>query len=464
MRFIDYLLVAFRNIRRQKTRSALTIFAVVIGVMSVTIMLALVTGAKGFFIKQVEANGTLQQVAISQKTDLESFDRAGDGGNCSDCVKLSDDIKTKIESINHVQAVARVSRVGQLESVTYEGKKLNAERSEASDANGVFKRVVAAGRDFNAEDKEGVITITKEYADKFGFKGNYEGIVGKKVTLTTRAGYTGVGADIQKPQNIPGQQNNPQMAPATEIQATVIGVIVSDNGALIGLPLEWANAMNINQRYEMENTSNQCTPGKPCNPTTNYKLVVEDFTKTNGYTSMVAKVDNPKNASSVASEIKKLGIGAADAKSMIKSQLSIFNIIGLVLGVIGGIALMVAAIGVVNTMIMAILERTREIGVMRAVGAKRATVRRLFTTEAAMLGFMGGVIGVNFGFGLTKIANIFVNDQLASNAIAARDIITTPLWLVVTVIAIATFIGLIAGLGPAARAARLDPVEALRSE
>ena len=115
-------------------------------------------------------------------------------------------------------------------------------------------------------------------------------------------------------------------------------------------------------------------------------------------------------------------------------------------------------------MIMAILERTREIGVMRAVGSKKSTVRRLFTTEASMLGFMGGVIGVALGFGLTRIANIFVNDQLASNAITARDIITTPAWLVFTVIAIATLIGLLAGLGPAARAARLDPVEALRYE
>lgn len=149
---------------------------------------------------------------------------------------------------------------------------------------------------------------------------------------------------------------------------------------------------------------------------------------------------------------------------MIASQLTIFNIVGMVLGAIGGIALIVAAIGVVNTMIMAILERTREIGVMRAVGSKRSTVRRLFTTEASMLGFMGGVIGVAFGFGLTRIANVVVNKQLASNAVTARDIIGTPPWLIFTMISIAMLIGLLAGLGPAARAARLDPVDALRYE
>ena len=84
MKLSDYLRLAFRNIRRQKLRSALTIFAVVIGAMSVTIMLALVTGAKSFFLSQVEANGTLQQVAVSPKTDITNFQDAGHGGgnNC----------------------------------------------------------------------------------------------------------------------------------------------------------------------------------------------------------------------------------------------------------------------------------------------------------------------------------------------------------------------------------------------
>jgi ABC-type antimicrobial peptide transport system permease subunit len=136
----------------------------------------------------------------------------------------------------------------------------------------------------------------------------------------------------------------------------------------------------------------------------------------------------------------------------------------LVLGGIGGIALAVAAIGVVNTMIMAILERTREIGVMRAVGAKRGTVSRLFTIEASLLGFWGGVLGVAVGYGLASLANVFINKQLASNGLQARNIITLPPWLIITVIIITTVIGMLAGLYPARRAAKLDPVEALHYE
>src|SRR5882672_11034599 len=170
MRFIDYIRLAFRNIRRQKLRSALTIFAVVIGATSVTIMLALVTGAKSFFLDQVEANGTLQQVAISAKTDISDFSDAshGYGGNCADCIKLTDAIVDKVKAVGHVVGVARIANDGMLEAITYGPKKLSLEQTTAYDANGILTNNVIAGRDIKASDKDGVITITSDYADKFG--------------------------------------------------------------------------------------------------------------------------------------------------------------------------------------------------------------------------------------------------------------------------------------------------------
>jgi putative ABC transport system permease protein len=474
MKFSDYLRLSFRNIRRQKLRSALTIFAVVIGATSVTIMLALVTGAKGFFISQVESSGLLQQVAVSSKSDITSFDDANHGSrNCESCVKLTDAIVDKVKAVPHVIGVTRVAEDGSLEAISYGDKKLTTELTTAYDANGIITNNVLAGRDIEPSDTVGVITITADYADKFGFKNNYQALVGKEVKLQTRNFYSGVGADVQPPPqcNGPCDNNNQNNQKATILTAKIVGIVdTSNNSATIRVPLEWMRGMQQNRRYEFTAADQKAQEAAcrnvrgPCSPTQHMTLVVQDMLTENGYQNLIAKVDNSKNAAAAATEIKKLGVGAADAEASIKQQLTIFNIMGLVLGGIGGIALIVAAIGVVNTMVMAILERTREIGVMRAVGAKRSTVRTLFTFEASMLGFWGGVFGVAAGYGLTRVANVFVNKQLASQGVKAHDIIGLPLWLILAVIGIGTLIGMLAGLYPAARAAKLDPVEALRYE
>jgi putative ABC transport system permease protein len=473
MRLIDYILIAFRNIRRQKLRSALTIFAVVIGATSVTIMLALVLGAKNFVAQQFDANGTLQQVAVSPKANITSYkdiQNNSGGGPCTDCVKLTDAMVAKITALPHVSGVARVvDQGGSLAAISYGSKKLDLQQVTAYDANGIITNTMLAGRDINASDTTGVITITSDYADALGFKGNYKALIGKQVTLQTQGFYTGIGAVITPPSAQPG--NNPssnQQAP-TNLTAIVVGVADdSNNGQTIRVPLDWMRGMQEQRMYQQVGApqQTQCQNQRgPCNSSApQFTLVTTDELAANGYSSLTVKADSTKDAAAVASSIKQLGVSAADASTFIKAQLQIFNIIGLVLGGIGGIALAVAAIGVVNTMIMAILERTREIGVMRAVGAKRSTVRRLFTFEASLLGFWGGVFGVGVGYGLTRVANVFINKQLSTNSLTTRNIVTLPLWLIVAVIGITTIIGMLAGLYPARRAAKLDPVEALHYE
>lgn len=479
MRFIDYILMALRNIRRQKLRSALTIFAVVIGATSVTIMLALVFSVKGFMTKQFEANGTLQQVRVSPQTDISWQDGGGGSGNCTDCVRLTDSMVSKIAALAHVTGVAREVRTGQFQALVYGGQKLRLNQATAYDANGILTNNILAGRDINASDSSGVLVVTSDYADKLGFKGNYQALVGKQVGLLTQNWYSGVGSDplaqYQQMQryfathpNANGQDYQPQ---PTTLTGTVVGVMDTENDSFtIRVPLAWARGMNETQNYQVtqadQDAANaQCRGARgPCNPQPQPSLTVTDQVAKNGYDLVVAKVDQSTNAQAVTAAIKKLGVGAADAQTFIKSQLAIFNIVGIVLGGIGGIALAVAAVGVVNTMVMAILERTREIGVMRAVGAKRSTVSRLFTFEASLLGFFGGVLGLGMGYVLTLIANPIINKQLKGNGIKSSNIIGLPLWLIVTVIVATTIIGMLAGLYPARRAAKLDPVEALRYE
>lgn len=483
MRFADYIFMAFRNIRRQKLRSVLTIFAVVIGATSITIMLAAVFSLKGFMTKQFEQNGTFQQVAVSPQSDLK-WDSRNDGGSnqCTDCVKLTDDLATKIATEAHVVGVAREVQVGQFQAVEYGSQKLKTYGLTSYDSNGIIRSTILAGRDMQPGDTTGVVTISSDYADQIGFKHNYQGLIGKQLSLITQNYYSGVGSDpLQqfKDQQAwfsthPGQDGRDYQPTPVTLTAKIVGITdANSQSQQIRVPLEWARGMLESQQAvitqaDQDAAQAKCraarTPNCNTQPTPSSVKTTDELAK-QGYNSFIVKVDQSSNAAAVAKNIKnKYKVGAADAQTEIKQQLGVFNILGAVLGGIGGIALVVAAVGVVNTMIMSILERTREIGVMRAVGARRGTVSRLFTFEAALLGFFGGVVGLGIGYGAVLIANPFINKQLSSNNISGSNIITLPIWLVIGVIALTTAIGILAGLYPARRAAKLDPVEALHYE
>jgi putative ABC transport system permease protein len=151
---------------------------------------------------------------------------------------------------------------------------------------------------------------------------------------------------------------------------------------------------------------------------------------------------------------------------------SFFGILQAILGGIGAIALLVAALGIVNTLSMAILERTREIGLMKAVGARNRDVMVIFLGEAACIGLLGGVIGAGLGWALSSAADVVIRSlvQQSSNGGGGffgpgdSAVVYTPLWLPIFAIAFATVIGLVSGVYPALRAATLDPLRALKYE
>jgi putative ABC transport system permease protein len=162
--------------------------------------------------------------------------------------------------------------------------------------------------------------------------------------------------------------------------------------------------------------------------------------------------------------IKQMGFNTFSLFDATRNLHIIFTVLDLFLGMFGSLALAVASLGIINTLVMAILERRREIGVLKALGAADRDVRRLFFAEAGVMGLAGGALGVFLGWAIGKIINFGINIYLHSQNLQPEKVWFVPWWLVGGAIGFSVVVSLAAGLYPAARAARLDPVQALRYE
>jgi len=190
-----------------------------------------------------------------------------------------------------------------------------------------------------------------------------------------------------------------------------------------------------------------------------------------GYQSLMVQVDDPKNATNVSQAINDLGFQAWTPQSMIQSINSFFSTMQVIFGGVGAIALLVAAIGIANTMSMAILERTREIGIMKAIGATNNNILSIFLGEAGGIGLIGGIGGVLLAWGVGGVINTFASSYLATQnsgggmgGLAGNIAAVTPWWLPIFSLVFATLVGLISGLYPALSAATMVPVDALKYE
>jgi putative ABC transport system permease protein len=159
-----------------------------------------------------------------------------------------------------------------------------------------------------------------------------------------------------------------------------------------------------------------------------------------------------------------MGFNTFSITDATKSLRRFFAVLDLFLGIFGSLALAVASIGIINTLVMAILERRREIGIMKAIGASDSDVKRLFFAEAGTMGIFGGILGVALGWTIGRLINLGTNVYLKRQHFPPEQLWYVPWWLVSGAIAFAVVVSLLSGLYPASRAARLDPVQALRYE
>jgi putative ABC transport system permease protein len=186
--------------------------------------------------------------------------------------------------------------------------------------------------------------------------------------------------------------------------------------------------------------------------------------RSGSYQIVTVKVAEAKATLEIEDKIKAMGLSAFSLTDALQGAKRVFIILDIVLSLIGSIALAVSSLGIVNTMVMSILERTKEIGIMKAIGASDGDIRRIFLVEASVIGCVGGVAGVALGWLVGRAINLGANIYIQSQGGTAATLFSLPWWLVAGALGFSILVSVIAGSYPANRAARLEPMQALRHE
>ncbi|MDD5040504.1 MAG: ABC transporter permease [Patescibacteria group bacterium] len=483
MRFLDYFRSAFKNLVRHKVRTFLTIVAITIGSLSIILMVSLLVTIRQSvqdFFASMDAFTLVTVTPDPNAADSGSGLIRGDTGGSDESGKILDD--TTVATLKALPHVADATPIGSglwIKNMKLEGqdKKMWANLISYDPETKVFNMPLAAGRNLTGEDMDKIIVST-EFAKTYGSSGNPENLLGKNVVLMFQGGDIPDWGGLTPEKPLEGDDKaywEEQQKKIIEINAEIVGVAKSStfDSSQNYINIAWARKLMTHVRWEWQSSCSQEEqqamkdktyrgPEKDCSGT--QVLVKNDDSAKNGYGSIILKTDDTSNIKGVSDAISKLGYGVSTAQDMLDETNNMLMAIGAVFGAIGGISLFVAAIGIINTMVMAGYERIREIGVMRACGATRKTIRRLFTFEAALLGFIGGVFGLALSYGIGKAANIIADKYASSIDLPFDKVASFPWWLIVGVLAFTTVIGLLSGLGPAVRSSRLNPVDALRYE
>ncbi len=433
MTSIDLIRMGIKNLWRRKLRTFLTVLGVIIGTTSIIVMLSLGFGLSQSFEDQIAQWGSLTTINVYPKWQDPSMP-VGQKVNLDD------------KAVSAFKLIANVSAVSP--TVETYGAIINGRYVAQVPIRGIDPDVM---EEFGFEIVEGrLLDNNDELTVLFGggIKNNFYDPKAKvwreikvdlmkdRMSLTLNPNY---GYDVSGP-------NTPTYK---EYKIKTAGVLNEENwdtSYAAYMPLHEVQKL-IKEKEKAENIKPQ--PGQ----------------SKDQYQQINVKVNEINNVQDVQQAIKDMGHEAYSLNDQLESMKNTANIIQAVLGGIGAVSLLVAAIGITNTMVMSIYERTKEIGVMKVIGASLKDIRGLFLFESALIGLLGGILGVGFSFLISFIVNRFsgsFGNYFGLGPEAKLSII--PIWLVFAAMAFSALIGILSGYYPARRAMNLSALDAIRSE
>ena len=467
MNWMDLLRMSSSNLKRRKLRTFLTILGVMIGTTSIVVMISLGLGLEAAMMQEVEMNGELNTVFVSGAESGSSMIHYGNETNEESDKRLTDAAIKELAGLEHVKSVIPKYEMSvMLLKGGYEGwAELVALPPEGMEALNLDLleggRYPEAGSG-NLELVYGNGVLTNFY-EKGSGKGYYEtgevpDIDLQKDSVFLILDQEGYYASKEAP-SFGNQESSAesQSAPA-KVQKHAVracGVVEGDLDTYkTGYYNVYCDLDTLKQVLKKE-FSGRVIPGQP---TTKNGKAYKDFT----YSSVELKVDDQDMVSEVVSEIRSMGYNASTNAEYMESAKKQMAMIQAVLGGIGAVSLLVAAIGIANTMMMSIYERTKEIGIIKVLGCSLKNIKQMFLLEAACIGLIGGVAGMILSFCLSAVINILTGHGAAMGI--EGNISHIPIWLVLAAMGFAMLVGTAAGYFPALRAMRLSPLAAIKTE
>ncbi|MGB9244837.1 MAG: FtsX-like permease family protein [Candidatus Acidiferrales bacterium] len=460
--------LALRNLREALLRNSLTTLGIAVGVASLVAMLSLGVGLQELATKRLSNSGLFDTIIVMSKSGLRGFGRpsepprraaaGSDQGSEQDHAPrvsppLDDAAREALQKLPNVVEVYPQIRFPT--EVRFAGKPyatMVAGIPDSARGNGAFDGI--NGNFFSGGNADEAI-LQSEFAKDLSEQPS--SLIGKDLVLRyaerqalgTQAAGGGGSSEAGHSDNGSGGFS---VVPR-EKNLRIVGLVDTEPAAGFGgigsgrvlIPLAVAETLRAAQLNDLRD-------------------VVRGASGKTTYASLTVRAKSPSQVEKIETAIKDMGFSTFSLLDATRNLRIFFTIFDSLLGIFGSLALAVSTLGIVNTLVMAILERRREIGVLKALGAADRDVKQLFFAEAGVMGLMGGIFGVGMGWLIGRAVTFGTNVYLRRQDLPPAHVFSVPLWLIIGGIVFSVVVSLVAGLYPASRAARLNPVEALRYE